>query len=117
MELFGVGVARWRADVTLDDERIEVDHFCMIVQSVQHNFASDARRQRGNGGENGPFRHGSDGTDFTEMESRNLRIRAGSKAGGEDIMFIWARDLPTSCLLLTAWSAWLTSESRLAIWG
>lgn len=61
VELFCRGVARRRADMALDDERVQVDHLDMVVQRLQHGVAGDARRQRRDGGEDGSLGHGAGG--------------------------------------------------------
>ena len=58
---FGVGGARGFAGVAFFDERVEVDHFGMGVESVKDRCASNAFWEGGYGGVGDSFRHGGRG--------------------------------------------------------
>ena len=57
-ELLGAGVSRWVDRVSIDDERVEVDHGDVVVEKVEDSGAGNACGQGRDSREDGPFRHG-----------------------------------------------------------
>lgn len=55
--LFGGGGGGGSDGVALLDEGLEVDHFDVVVQGGEDGGAGDARRERGDGREEGAFGH------------------------------------------------------------
>ncbi|KAK5625389.1 hypothetical protein RRF57_001105 [Xylaria bambusicola] len=49
----------WWDGVTLDNQRIQIDHLLMVVQEVNDDLARNARGQRRDGRECRSLRHGS----------------------------------------------------------
>ena len=51
--LVGRGMGRWFDCMTLNDQRIQINHLLVVVQELKHHFARHARRQRRDACEDG----------------------------------------------------------------
>jgi len=54
---FGRRISWSFAGEAVDDEGVEINHLHMAVEGVDDGLPRNALRQRGDGGEEGPFRH------------------------------------------------------------
>jgi hypothetical protein len=57
MIFFGGGIWRRLDWMPFFDERVEVNHFCMGAQGFHHGLPCDTSWERGQGSEDGSFRH------------------------------------------------------------
>ncbi len=86
-------------DILLYESHVDVlDHLEMVVQGLEDSFAGNALRQRGDGGEDGPFRHFRDYCRSSARVGR-LVVPGGEQNGEEmDLYMIPFSLIVVSCM-------------------